>query len=92
MNVTCLVFSQNQKGLVHYHKAYSGMSTAEISPKGQVCEEGDREEDGRDSTSNVCDKSKDGGLDTAGYRLSGEVLWGDGGKQNREVKAEWIGV
>lgn len=45
-----------------------------VSPKGQVGEEGDRQEDGRDSTANKCDKGEDGGLQTAGHRLSEEVL------------------
>lgn len=46
-----------------------------LSPKGQVCEEGDSQEDGRDSTTDVCDVCEDGGLETAGYGLSGEVLF-----------------
>lgn len=45
------------------------------SPKGQVGEEGDRQEDGRDSTANIRDEGKDGGLESTGYSLSGEVLW-----------------
>lgn len=62
------------------------MSVVEISPKGQICEKGDREEDGRDSTSNICDKSKDGGLDTTSYGLSGEVLWGAEGSKTEKLK------
>lgn len=46
-----------------------------LSPKGQVSEEGDSQEDGRDSTADVGDKGEDGGLETAGYGLPGEVLW-----------------
>lgn len=46
-----------------------------VSPKGQVGEEGDGQEDGRDSTANKCDKGEDGGLQTAGHRLSEEVLY-----------------
>lgn len=40
--------------------------TVYLSPKGQVCEEGDRQEDGGDSTANICDKGEDGGVETAG--------------------------
>lgn len=46
-----------------------------VSPKGQVGEESDRQEDGRDSTANKCDKGEDGGLQTADQRLSEEVLY-----------------
>ncbi len=38
----------------------------QYSPKGQVGEEGDRQEDGRDSTANVSDEGEDGGLETTG--------------------------
>lgn len=37
-----------------------------LSPKGQVSEQGDSQEDGRDSTANVGDKGEDGGLETVG--------------------------
>lgn len=47
---------------------------SQCSPKGQVGEDGDRQEDGRDSTANICDKSKDGVLEATDQRLSGEVL------------------
>lgn len=50
------------------------MYTSKYSLEGQVSEESDRKEDGRDSTANVCDKCEDSGLDGVGYRLSGEVL------------------
>lgn len=46
-----------------------------LSPKRQVSEEGDSQEDGRDSTADVGDKGEDGGVETAGYGLPGEVLW-----------------
>lgn len=36
---------------------------SQCSPKGQVGEDGDRQEDGRDSTANICDKGKDGVLE-----------------------------
>lgn len=46
----------------------------EPSPKGQVSEEGDGQEDGGDSTADVGDEGEDGGLHTAGDGLPGDVL------------------
>lgn len=45
-----------------------------VSPKGQVGEKGDGQEDGRDSAANKCDKGEYGGLQTVGHGLSEEVL------------------
>ena len=47
---------------------------SQYSPEGQVSEEGDRQEDSRNSTADVCDETKDGGLETTGRGLSGEIL------------------
>lgn len=46
----------------------------DISPEGQVGEEGDGQENGRDSTADVGDEGEDGGLHAAGDGLSGDVL------------------
>lgn len=46
----------------------------DISPEGQVGEEGDGQEDGRDSTADVGDEGEDGGLHTAGDGLPEDVL------------------
>lgn len=43
------------------------------SLKSHVSEESDRQEDGRNSTANVCDKGKDGGLERSCRRF-GESL------------------
>lgn len=53
------------------------------SPKGQVGEEGDGQEDGGDSAADVGDEGEDGGLRTAGDGLSGEVLRDPSRKQVR---------
>lgn len=45
-----------------------------ISPKGQVGEQGDGQEDGGDPTANVGDEGEDGGLHSVGDGLSGDVL------------------
>lgn len=44
------------------------------SPKGQVGEQSDREEDGGDTTADVGDVGEDCGLEMIGYARSGDVL------------------
>jgi len=54
---------------------------SQYSPKGQVGEDGDGQEDGGDSTADVCDEGEDGGLHTTDHIVSAQVL---GGKRINE--------
>lgn len=47
-----------------------------LSPESQVGEEGEGQEDGRDSTADVGDKGEDGGVQLVADGLPGEVLEG----------------